>query len=75
MQSLSEKILFVWESADLVMSWHAPLSSKMEEKTLFLLGPLHPPPPLNQQTVQFPLPLLVCVPPPPLKIRFFSEPL
>ena len=42
MQSLSEKFLFVWESADLVMSWHAPCG---EKHPAFLPGPLSPPPP------------------------------
>ena len=32
MLSLSEDILFVWEPADLVMSWHAPQFPKWEEK-------------------------------------------
>ena len=32
MQSFSEKFIFVWESADLVMSWHAPYLPKWGRK-------------------------------------------
>ena len=61
-QSFSEKFIFVWESADLVMSWHAP-SSKMREAEhplFFFPAPFH----LNSENC----PLF------PKKIRFFSEP-
>ena len=32
MLSLSEDLLFVWEAADLIMSWHAPRLPKWDEK-------------------------------------------
>ena len=58
MQSLSENFLFVWESADLVMSWHAPCLPKWGRKhqPLFFARPPTPSPPL-----------LVNVPYPPKK--------
>ena len=50
MQSFSEKFIFVWESADLVISSHALLSSKMRDRehpSFFT----RPPSPLNLKTV------------------------
>ena len=32
MLSFSEDLLFVWEPADLIMSWHAPRLPKWDEK-------------------------------------------
>ena len=38
MESLSENFLFVWESADFVMSWHAPCLQK-HDPPIFLQAP------------------------------------
>ena len=76
MQLFSEKFAYVCESADLLMSWHAPSLSKWGiENTLFFY---HTPSPLNVKTVQAPFyhhcchPLLGCVPPSPLKNQIFQ---
>ena len=58
---LKKLFVFVWESADLVMSWHPPSSNMTEREHPFFTRP------------PYPLILKNC---PPLlqKIRFFSEP-
>ena len=62
--------LFVWDTADLVMSWHTPCLPKWGQSIpSFLRGSLSL---LNLKTVDLPS-LLVCVPPPPLKITELSE--
>ena len=50
MRSFFEKFIFVWESADLVMSWQAPCLPKMKEITppLFLPDSFSLLPPKNQ---------------------------
>ena len=37
------KNLFIWESADLVMSWHAPCLQKWKRKHFFCYAPSTPP--------------------------------
>ena len=75
MQSLPE-FFFVWESSNLVMSWHALCLPKWGRKhPFFFARHFRPPSPLNLQTVQPPHlvclnlqtvqpPLLVCILPP-----------
>ena len=73
LQLCSHRLIFFFASVsrNLVMSWHAPCLQKWGEKTPFFARHRSPPC-LNLQTVQ--PNLLVCKPPPPKKIRFFSEP-
>ena len=60
MQSLSEKILLVWDTAALVMSWYAACLQKYHPP-LFRLAPS---PPLLKSAN---CPFLGHIPPPPLK--------
>ena len=71
-----KKFIFVWESGDLEMSWHAPCLRKWgrENTPSFFTRPssplilknVHPHPPSPT--------FRLCTPHPPEKIRFFNEP-
>ena len=74
MQSFSEKFIFVWESADLVMSWHAPCLPKWRRyhPLFFYQTPF----PLKSENCPTPTPchhpILVRVSPPLLTNQIFQ---